>query len=108
MAVNKRDDATGHRDDLLHRGIGAKRIPGPRGARQYAGQGHRRLLPDGQQLQVLTAQEQQGSRRPAGRKGVPCSIDGAARATGDGKAGGFGGGMAPEEPETGGRRYRRR
>ena len=69
MAVNEHDDAAGHREDLLHRRIGAKRILGIPGVRQYAGQGRRRLLPDIQQPQFLTAQKQQSPRRAARPQG---------------------------------------
>ena len=99
MAVNEHDDAARHREDLLHRRIGAKRILGTPAS------GNTLVRDVGACSRTFSSRSSSPPRNsrvpgaPPGRKGVPCSIDGAARATGDGEACGFRGGTGPEGAE---------
>ena len=61
----ERDHTAGHRGDLLHGGIGTKRIACGDTARPHVRQGDLGLLADAQQLQPVAAEKQQRGARGA-------------------------------------------
>ena len=105
VAEDKRDDAAGRRDDLLHRGIGAERFVGVAGRRQHAAVGS--TLAGGAAgacPRICSTRSSWPPRNsaaggaPPADRGVPCSIVGAAKATEDGDPGVLCGAGWPEPP----------
>ena len=71
MTGYERDHTAGYRGDLLHGGIGTKRIAGGDTARPHVRQGYLGLLMYAQQLQPVTAEKQQRGPRAARPQSVP-------------------------------------